>query len=652
VFSLAVGILVVAGLSGFVATASAASTVSIAAAADSYVDSGAASANFGSSPQLRVDGSPVIQAYVRFDLRSLSGSVTNARLELYANSASSVGYDVAGTDGTAWTEAAITSANVPGITAPVGSAGPFAAATTTSVDVTSAVQAGSIVDLAIVARSATAISFGSRESVNPPRLVVTVGSVTIGAAADSYVDATVPTANFGTATQLRVDGAPVVTSYLRFDLSSMVGSVADAKLQIYANSASNAGYSVARTTGAGWTEIGLTSANAPGIGAVVGISGPLAAGTTATIDVTSAVQTGTLVDFAIVARDGTAISLASRESAHPPTLLLTLTGGPTPPPATAIPSQTATPAPTAPPTVNPTPTAAPTATPVSTPAPTAVPTATTTQPPTGSDPVLIGAGDICITSSIANAQATASILGANPNAVIFTAGDNSNETGTSANYSGCVAKTWGVYKSRIHPVPGNHDYMTAGAAPYYAFYGASAGTPGKGWYSYNLANNWHVISLNALCSEVGGCGVGSPQEVFLKADLAANSGKHIIAIWHIPSFSSGGAHGNNTAYRAWWDDLYAAHADLVLDGHDHNYERFALQSPSAVADPNGIREFVVGTGGAGQRAMGTIRANSQVRSSGTFGVLKLTLHAHSYDWQFIPVAGKTFTDSGTQATHS
>jgi hypothetical protein len=329
-----------------VATASAASTVSIPAVADSYVDSSAASANFGSSAQLRVDGSPVVQAYVRFDLRSLSGSVSNARLELYANSASSVGYDVVGTDGTAWTETAITSANAPGIAAPVGSVGPFTAATTTSADVTSAVQAGSIVDLAIVARSVTAISFGSRESVNPPRLVVTVGSVSVGAAADSYVDATVPTANFGTATQFRVDGAPVVTSFLRFDLSSMVGSVADAKLQIYANSASNAGYSVARTTGAGWTESGLTSANAPGIGAVVGISGPLAAGTTATIDVTLAVQTGTLVDFAIVARDGTAISLASRESAHPPTLLLTLTAGSTPPPATAMPSQTGTLAPT------------------------------------------------------------------------------------------------------------------------------------------------------------------------------------------------------------------------------------------------------------------------------------------------------------------
>ena len=253
---------------------------------------------------------------------------------------------------------------------------------------------------------------------------------------------------------------------------------------------------------------------------------------------------------------------------------------------------------------------------------------------------------------IANASATAAIISANPNAVVFTAGDNSNESGTASQYANCVAKTWGAFKDRIRPVPGNHDYMTSGAAPYYAYFGAAAGAAGEGYYSYNLANNWHVIALNAMCSSVGGCKAGSAQETFLRNDLAANAGKHVIAIWHIPSFSSGGEHGNNASYLAWWQDLYAAHADIVIDGHDHDYERFGLQSPTATADPNGIREFVLGTGGAGQRPFGTIRANSQVRSTGTFGVLQLTLGAHSYSWRFIPIAGGTFTDSGTQATHS
>jgi 3',5'-cyclic AMP phosphodiesterase CpdA len=192
--------------------------------------------------------------------------------------------------------------------------------------------------------------------------------------------------------------------------------------------------------------------------------------------------------------------------------------------------------------------------------------------------------------------------------------------------------------------------MTSGCAPYYAYFGASAGPAGKGYYSYNLANNWHVIVLNSQGTQVGGTGVGSPQEKWLKADLAANKGKHIVAMWHIPVFTSGLL--SRSAYDVWWQDLYAAHADLVLDGHDHLYERFALQSPAGKADPNGIREFIVGTGGAPPQTFGKTRANSQVRSAGTFGVLQLTLGLHSYSWKFIPIAGKTFTDSGTQATHS
>ncbi|HEX7495051.1 MAG TPA: DNRLRE domain-containing protein [Candidatus Limnocylindrales bacterium] len=447
----------------------------------------------------------------------------------------------------------------------------------------------------------------------------TVPTVSISASADSYVDSTAASATFGTAAELRVDGSPLERAYLGFDLRSFTGSVASAELQLYADSASSAGYDVVKTDGTPWVETKLTISNAPGVASVpVGSVGAFTAGTTTTVDVSSAVQMGAIVELAVVGRGATGISFGSRESAHPPTLLLTLRDGSTPPSWTAARTHEPTPTP----------------------------------PPAGGDPVLIGAGDICITSAIANAQATAAILGANPSAAIFTAGDNSNEDGTAAQYSDCFAKTWGVYKDRTRPVPGNHDYVTSGAAPYYAFYGAAAGTASKGYYSYDLANDWHVISLNAMCAEVGGCGAGSPEEAWLKADLAANAGKHIIAIWHQPSFSSGGANGNNTAYRAWWDDLYAAHADLVINGHDHDYERFALQSPAAAADPNGIREFVVGTGGASQIPMGTIRANSQVRSAGAFGVLKLTLHAHSYDWQFIPVAGRTFTDSGTQATHS
>jgi hypothetical protein len=276
-------------------------------------------------------------------------------------------------------------------------------------------------------------------------------------------------------------------------------------------------------------------------------------------------------------------------------------------------------------------------------------------------PVLIGAGDICVTPSIADAGATAALISARPNDSVFTIGDNSNEGGTADQYANCYGTTWGAFLDRTHATVGNHDYLSWGAGPpcnyaywagpYYCYFGAAAGPPGKGYYSYNLANNWHVIVLNGMCSEVGGCGVGSVQETFLETDLAVNAGKHIIAMWHQPLFSSG-VIGNNPDYTAWWQDLYAAHADIVLNGHDHEYERFDLQSPTGQADPDGIREFIVGTGGATPSGLGTLRANSQVRNSGTFGVLELTLGAHDYSWQFIPVAGQTFSDSGTQATHS
>ena len=254
--------------------------------------------------------------------------------------------------------------------------------------------------------------------------------------------------------------------------------------------------------------------------------------------------------------------------------------------------------------------------------------------------VLIGAADICRGGEEkANAYAPAALIVDRPDAVVFTAGDNSNETGSEADYEECVAPTWGVFRDRTFPAPGNHDYETTGAEPYYDFYPQAAGPSGLGWYSYDLPNAWHVIVLNAICDAVGGCGTGSPQETWLRSDLAANKGKQFIAIWHIPAFSSGSVHGNSSDYLAWWQDLYAAHARIVINGHDHDYERSAPQSPTGVSDPNGIREFVVGTGGVHLAPLGTVRPNSQVRNSETHGVLELTLRADGYQWQFIPGHG-------------
>ncbi len=199
-------------------------------------------------------------------------------------------------------------------------------------------------------------------------------------------------------------------------------------------------------------------------------------------------------------------------------------------------------------------------------------------------------------------------------------------------------------------MPGNHEYQSARAAPYFAYFGWRAGTPGKGWYAYDVGT-WRVYSLNSNCASVGGCGPGSAQETWLRADLAANPRLCVAAVWHHPLFSSG-LHGNSAATRPLWQALYEAGADVVLNGHDHDYERFAPQRPDGRADPaTGIREFVVGTGGKGLRSFGTVRANSQRRKSTVLGVLKLELKSSSYTWRFVPASGSSWTDTGSADCH-
>ncbi|HZM21148.1 MAG TPA: DUF4832 domain-containing protein [Anaerolineales bacterium] len=258
----------------------------------------------------------------------------------------------------------------------------------------------------------------------------------------------------------------------------------------------------------------------------------------------------------------------------------------------------------------------------------------------GSDPVFVGAGDIANCSG-RNDEETAKLLDGIAGTV-FTLGDNVYPDGTAAQFTDCYGPTWGRHKNRTRPSPGNHDYHTSGASGYYNYFGAAAGDPGKGYYSYNLGA-WHIISLN---SEVG-YNAGSAQEQWLRADLAANRAVCTLAYWHHPRFSTG-QHGNSTRSQGFWQLLYDNGADVILNGHDHTYQRFAPQNPSGQADANrGIREFVVGTGGAGLYPFPTNLPTLEVRNNTTFGVLKLTLHANSYDWQFIPIAGQTFTDSGT-----
>jgi acid phosphatase type 7 len=273
----------------------------------------------------------------------------------------------------------------------------------------------------------------------------------------------------------------------------------------------------------------------------------------------------------------------------------------------------------------------------------------TSSPPPSDDPVLVGAGDIASCSSSGD-EATASLL-TNIAGTVVTLGDNVYDNGTATEYTNCYGPSWGRFLSRTKPTPGNHEYNTANAAGYYGYFGAAAGDPSKGYYSYDLGA-WHIIVLNSnsSCTTIS-CAAGSAQDTWLRADLAAHTNVCTLAYWHHPRFNSGAAHGNNTAVANFWDALYQAGADVILNGHEHVYERFAPQTPAAAANANGIRQFTVGTGGRSHYTFGAIQPNSEVRDGNTYGVLKLTLHATGYDWQFVPVAGASFTDSGTASCH-
>jgi hypothetical protein len=269
--------------------------------------------------------------------------------------------------------------------------------------------------------------------------------------------------------------------------------------------------------------------------------------------------------------------------------------------------------------------------------------ASVTVDPRPSSVVFVGAGDIA-TSGSGDSQ-TASLLDG-IQGTVFTLGDNAYPNGAASDYSTYYAPTWGRHKARTHPVPGNHEYMTLGAAAYFDYFGAAAGERSKGYYSYDLGG-WHIIALNSNLA----ANAGSPEEQWLRADLAASQAHCTLAYWHHPRFSSGTTHGDAVLMTDLWKALYDYGAEIVLSGHEHNYERFAPQTAAGASDPSkGIREFVAGTGGAGGYPFGAPRPNSEVRYNATPGVLKLTLYPDRYEWQFVPTSG-SFRDSGSGSCH-
>jgi len=284
-------------------------------------------------------------------------------------------------------------------------------------------------------------------------------------------------------------------------------------------------------------------------------------------------------------------------------------------------------------------------------------------PAHAADPVIAAAGDISCdpadaffnggrgTATACRMEATSDLALAGGYDAVLLLGDNQYFDGSLAKYRTIFGPTWGRLGPLLRPAPGNHEYETPGAAGYFDYFGAAAGDRSQGWYSYDLGT-WHVVVLNSNCTDIGGCGPGSPQLRWLAADLAAHPRACTLAYWHHPRFSSG-QHGDDATYDAFWRTLYAAGADLVLVGHDHDYERFAPQDPDGRPDPaHGIREIVAGTGGREVRPFATLRANSEARNAQDLGILKLRLRTDGYDWQFLPVPGGTFSDAGSGGCHN
>jgi hypothetical protein len=269
--------------------------------------------------------------------------------------------------------------------------------------------------------------------------------------------------------------------------------------------------------------------------------------------------------------------------------------------------------------------------------------------------VLVGAGDIASCKNPEGARATAKLIEQIPGTV-FAAGDLAYEKGSAEDFKNCYDPAWGRFKDRTRPALGNHEYVDHAASAYFQYWGAQAGPEGKGYYSYDLGD-WHIVVLNTNCDakNLGGCAAGSPEETWLKEDLAKRPAACILAYGHHALFSSGvfKSHAVHPELKQLWEDLYAAHADLVLAGHEHSYERFAPQDPEGKADPaNGIREIVAGTGGRSHDLLGFATPNSEAREWGTYGVLKLTLSPGKYAWEFIPEEGKSFHDAGSGTCHS
>jgi hypothetical protein len=408
---------------------------------------------------------------------------------------------------------------------------------------------------------------------------------TARALADAHVSAEAPARNFGAARTLTAGPGARARAYLRFRVPALGRPITRATLRLFVVRGGGRAY-FHPVPAAGWAERRITFRRAPAVGRPTSAAAVPRRGW-ATFDVTALVRRSGTVTIGVSATRR--FTFSSREAGRSARLQFIGAGE--------------------------------------------------------AEAVVLAAGDIADCRSQGD-EATAELLERTPG-TILTLGDLAYPSGRPEDFR-CYDASWGRFKTRTRPSPGNHEYLTRNASGYFDYFGSVAGPRDKAYYSFD-EGAWHLVSINSNCSRVGGCGPGSPQERWLRADLAATSRRCTVAYWHHPLFSSG-QHGAHRNMRPIWDALYEAGAEIVLSGHDHNYERFAPQTPAGAPDPGrGIRQFVVGTGGKNYTRIRSPQPNSEARNDNTFGVLKLTLRPNGYRWQFIPAAGKSFTDTGSGA---
>jgi len=760
------------------------STLSYNPVADTYVHSSSPTSNYGHSISLRTDASPDVHSYLRFDVQGFSGYITKATLNIYANSSSTIGFDVYSVADNTWGEYTTVYNNAPLVGSLLGSSGPVTGGAWYSIDVTPQVTGAGLVSFALLSNDSRAISMSSREGANPPILVIDTSSTpplqpnpSSQGAAQNSTPGSQPSVVNQLSLPIRAafyypwypeawnqDGIDPYTHYtpslgfyqssdsgvIKDQIAAMQyghidagiaswwgqGSKTDTRFPDLLSAAAGKGFEwtiyyeaegqgdpsvdqirsdltyikdhygtnpaylklggrivvfvygdaqdscsmvdrwkQANTVGAylvlkvfpgyqncttqpnGWHQYAPANAEdsqgrysysiSPGFWKVneqVRLGRDLSQWQQDAQDMAASGAEWQLITTFNEWGEGTSIESAQQwasPSGYGKYLdVLNKIAGTQPAsgsdkiyiPLVNNVVASSPPSPTL---------SAPTATPQQS------PTATTAS--SGASPVLIAVGDIASCSSQGDEE---TIKLAKPiSGTVAVLGDTAYESGSPSEFQNCYDPTWGQVKSRTKPAVGNHEYQTSNATGYYSYFGQAAGDPTKGYYSYDLGS-WHLIVINSNCSKVGGCDAGSPQELWLKSDLAAHPNLCTLAYWHHPRFSSG-EHGDYTGVQAIWNDLYSAGVDLVLNGHDHDYERFAPQDPSGNLDlVKGIREFVVGTGGKSSRSLaGPPIPNSQVQITNTYGILRLNLNPTSYDWKFIPVAGKTLTDSGSGNCH-